>query len=186
MISRRPAPEARSTPGCRPEPRNVFKGRGFVASLNLVLATNEWRKASSTTSLNEQLRASEASLALCRSASWIEIVVLMHQNVKTSHHDVNGLPKHESLSPTWQTPRKPGLAMLPSGEHTRLGCGFRRPRRKIVSAGRQHGHAGRVCSPAKEACGVDFMSFRRSNLSCVCSGRGHLRLDGGQGIRHKT
>ena len=41
----------------------------------------------------------------------------------------------------------------------RPGCVFRRPRRKIVSAGRQPGHAGRVCSPAKEPCGVSFCHF---------------------------
>ena len=46
-----------------------------------------------------------------------------------------------------------------SGDHARPGCGFRRPRRKIVSAGRQPGHAGRVCSPAKEPCGVSFCHF---------------------------
>ena len=57
----------------------------------------------------------------------------------------------------------------PSGEHTRPGCGFRRPRRKIVSARRQPAHAGRVCSPAIESCDGELMSFFQKSRNACCA-----------------
>jgi len=63
MISRRPAEDAKSTPGCSPDPRNVFNGRVRTDPVDFDRDASVTRKASSITSPNEQFLASEASLA---------------------------------------------------------------------------------------------------------------------------
>jgi hypothetical protein len=87
MTSNNSEEDVKTTPGWMPEPRKVLNGRLASFSRALRRAAKANRKASSITSLKEQFRSRETSLARWRRASRIEIVVLMHQSILHSHHD---------------------------------------------------------------------------------------------------
>ncbi len=69
---------------------------------------------------------------------------------------------------------KTGAYARNSGQHTRPGCGFRRPRRKMESADRQPRYPSHLFSPAKDARARALTAFQGNDLSRVCLAKNYF------------